>query len=309
MIAKKVAIVLVNYNNDHDTLDALASIKSSNLEELPFVIVIDNSSKSTSITDSSAFYRDIKVIVSKTNIGFARANNLGIEWLHENVTCDYIFILNNDTELEKDALQHLINFMDSSDTQTVVCTPQILVQSDPNEVWYGGGSFNYNRLTPRINKSRIMGQTDFASGCAMFFKTSALKVLGGFDPYFFMYDEDVELSIRLKLLNMKIVYIPQSIIYHKCQGSQVSEGSVPSNQLDPRHPSLLFYLNNTIKNRKYIIRKHLRGKQKLKSTSMHFIYWICKSMQYLVHGKPKAFSTVLRQLLSPTIRINESRNS
>jgi GT2 family glycosyltransferase len=111
-----------------------------------------------------------------------------------------------------------------------------------------------------------------------------------------MYDEDVELSIRLQNMKYKILYLPQALVYHKCQGSQVKTTNVPSNQLDPKHPSLLFYLTNTIINRRYTLSKHLKQKQ-LKTYFIFNIYWLAKSAQYLLHGKFRAFATTLSCLI------------
>jgi len=98
-------------------------------------------------------------------------------------------------------------------------SPKIVVESNRNEVWYCGGTLNLKKVTPNLFQpgSKILKRTKstFASGCAMFFKAEVLFKLGGFDPFFFMYDEDVDLSIRLKENNYEIINFNDIIIYHK----------------------------------------------------------------------------------------------
>jgi GT2 family glycosyltransferase len=297
-------IVLINYNSLADTIECIKSIISGNATAKPFVIIVENGSKDQKDIDLiPSLYYNSHVIKNYNNVGFGNANNIAIKWVKDNLECNFIFILNNDTLIEKDALLLLENGMNSASPEVGMAAPKILVYSNPEEIWYGGGNINYNKVSPSINNfSSVNNYTIFASGCAMFFRAEVLYALEGFDPFFFMYDEDVELCIRLQNMKRKILYIPRSIIYHKCQGSQTKKANIPSNQLHPNHPSLIFYLKNTIVNRKYIIKKHLVKKNKLKSTFFHTLYWLAKSSQYLLYGKLKATICVINQLLFVSIK-------
>jgi GT2 family glycosyltransferase len=301
----ETVVVLVNYNNTGDTIECIKSIHSSDTKSLPFVIVVDNDSTIKDVEEQMQFYPFQKVVFVPKNIGFGRANNIGIQWAIKNLESSYLFILNNDTIVEQSAIRKLITKVKDAPDDVALCAPKILVYDRPSEIWYGGGTINYKKMTPTIMSHSTDGFSEFASGCAMFFKTEALMKLNGFDPFFFMYDEDVELSMRIRKLGYRILYAPVSIIYHKCQGSQVKVANAPSNQLDPRHPSLLFYLTNTIPNRKYIIRKHLTGLQKLKSSVFQVLYWLMKSLQYLLYGKFKACYTVFKYLFLGSSKFNK----
>lgn len=293
----KTCIILINYNSIDDTIDCLKSLLLVS-GELPFVVLVDNASIDVDEIDPKvAFYPHLTLIKKNVNIGFGRANNVGIEWAFSNLNCNYIFILNNDTIVQKDAISLLENASIASSPDVALLTPKILVNDNPNEVWYEGAEISFKKVTPISTVNNVNGYTRFASGCAMFFKYDSLKKMKSFDPFFFMYDEDVELSLRVCREGMKIQYVSESIIYHKCQGSQTKEKDIPSNQLHPYHPSLIFYLNNTIRNRKYIINKHLNGFESIKSTFFHSLYWIMKSFQYLLYGKYNATLCVLKHLL------------
>ena len=159
-------------------------------------------------------------------------------------------------------------------------------------------SINFNKMVPDVVQeyTRENKYTDFASGCAMFFKTDVLKKLKGFDPYYFMYDEDVELSIHLAKRGYKILLVPAAVVYHKCQGSQVKQDVLPRNQLDPKHPGLIFYLGNTIPNRRYTIQKHLQGVRRLQTILFLNGYWLLKSVQFALYGNRKAFDITMKSL-------------
>lgn len=299
----KTCIILINYNSLDDTIECLKSINQS-VEIKPFVVVVDNaSSNQLEIKKQLSFYPHLKVILNPINIGFGRANNIGIDWIFDNIKCDYIYILNNDTTIEKDSISIMSDFLSKQSSDVGMVAPKIVVYSNPNEVWFSGADIDFKKMTPSVSSSDLSNYTTFASGCAMFFRYDALRKIKGFDPFFFMYDEDVELCLRMKKERLFIYYLPSSIVYHKCQGSQTKEKNIPSNQLHPNHPSLLFYLRNTIVNRKYIINLHLEGLGRLKSVFFHTFYWLMKSVQYFLYRKPKAGFTVLKYLFFKSSKI------
>jgi GT2 family glycosyltransferase len=300
MKEKIFCIILINYNSLDDTIECLKSIYQSNGVS-PFVVVVDNASNNQSDVESQlSFYPELKVILNRTNVGFGRANNIGIDWIFDNIKSDYIYILNNDTTIEKDSILMMADLLSKQGPEIGMVAPKILVYSNPDEVWYEGADIDFKKVTPRVKSNTLSNYTQFASGCAMFFRYDTLKKLKGFDPFFFMYDEDVELCLRMKNEDILIYYLPTSIVYHKCQGSQTKEKNIPSNQLHPYHPSLLFYIKNTIVNRKYIMNLHLVGLERVKSIFFHSTYWILKSAQYFLFNKPQAGIIVLKYLFFKT---------
>src|ERR1700749_1976877 len=92
-----VAVVLVNYNSLNDTNECIVSLSGSAIK--PFIIVVDNASNnSKEISHNLINYEfGLELILLSENIGFGRANNVGINWLNENRKTDFIFLLNNDT--------------------------------------------------------------------------------------------------------------------------------------------------------------------------------------------------------------------
>ena len=309
-IESKTVIILINYNGINDTVECIQSIHEKSNEQ-PFVVVLDNASRdASSLEESLAFYPLLKVIKNETNVGFGRANNAAINWVFNNVNCQYIFILNNDTILSENLTENLASALHAAPDNVALITPMIMNHNNPQEIWYGGGQINFDKMTAVVNDDLLSalnteldnfksGYVDFVTGCAMFFKADVLKKLRGFDPFYFMYDEDVELSIRISENGYKMLYIPTLKLYHKCQGSQITkQQNVPSNQLHPTHPSLIFYLKNTIINRRYTLRKHLQGKKAKVYVKFNF-YWLTKACQYLLYGKFNAAGTTIACLFKP----------
>ncbi|MET0462111.1 MAG: glycosyltransferase family 2 protein [Chitinophagaceae bacterium] len=286
----QTGIILINYNNNADTVDCVKSIASLS-GELPFVVVVDNASRERNISEELRFYPHLHTIYSDQNLGFGKANNTGITWLKENVACEFLFILNNDTILRTDTVEKLLKGFVLSPHAAMV-TPKILTMEETPKIWYGGGSFRFPRMTVDVqyfgesDRELESHAVDFASGCAMLFRTAYFDHEEGFDPAIFMYDEDVELCLRMKRAGHHIFFVSDAVLFHKCQGSQRDkQKAAVMNQLDASHPSVQFYLSNTIPNRYYILKKYFSGLQKLKIHASLLTYWMMKSAQYMLKGK------------------------
>jgi GT2 family glycosyltransferase len=270
MIQIKTVIVLVNYNGFSDTKACLKSIRKS-LGELPFVVLVDNASNNSDLNELHKIYPQLKIINNTSNVGFGKANNLGIKWALNNLNSDYIFLLNNDTVLEPDAIDKLKRAVDEN-MNYAFSTPKIVFMESPNEIWYSGGKIDWKfgrGIVPGLGsdanslKANISKKVTFASGCAMFFKTSVLKELGGFDPRYFMYHEDVELCLRVKESGYSIIYEPKALVYHKVQGSLRKNGQKYISGWSPSNPNLSFYVYHGVRNILLNMHDHAKGFNRL----------------------------------------------
>lgn len=254
MIKNFLVVVLVNYNGFSDTEACLKSIKSVEAY-LPFVVIVDNASKNAMQLDNlQVVYPNLKIIYNHENVGFGRANNIGIKWVQENLDFEYLLLLNNDTIVEKHAFQYLVDAF-KINPDIGITTSKIMYNYDRNLVWYGGGDINYKRGWPKIadynqaatdegaNKSRYVS---FVSGCVMMFTKKCIKNLIGFDDDFFMYSEDFELCLRANRMNYKMYYEPCSIVYHKVQGS--SKRQEREVEMVAGNPNLDFLFYNMMTN-------------------------------------------------------------
>jgi GT2 family glycosyltransferase len=295
----------LNYNNNNDTIDCVSSVYNSENIELPFVVVINNSDNESHLVDALGSYTDLKVLFPGKNLGFSKGNNFGIKWALENLNFDFLMVLNNDTLLQKDTLHKLISYANNNPEVTLFA-PCIITAEEPPRIWYAGGDLKYSRMTARISHIEehfgdlilINSVTRFASGCAFMISHKMYDFNEPlFDPNFFIYDEDVELSLRL-LKNKKVIqFVSDAIVIHKCQGSQHHETQKIINQLSPRSRNLLFYLEHTIRNRYYIISKHFHGFEKFRRKLEVTFYWILKSCEYALHFNLRASSVVINKIL------------
>ena len=215
---RKISIITVNYNGLSDTCALIDSIP---FDETMEVIVVDNASKNDEGSTIQTRYPQVRVIQSSENLGFAGGNNLGIKAS----TGDYLFFINNDTELHPDDwnLQALVDRMDSSKHIGMVC-PKIRFAWDSYPIQFAG----YTPLSPITLRNRSIGfgeedrgqyntahPTPYAHGAAMMVKREALEKAGMMPECFFLYYEELDWSLMISRAGYEIWYEPACTIYHK----------------------------------------------------------------------------------------------
>jgi GT2 family glycosyltransferase len=227
MMKSTYLITIVNYNNWEDTAECIQSLKVANIDS-ENICIIDNASTNDSITKLKMYSPDIELIVNEKNVGFSTANNIGIKKALER-NLDYIILLNNDTVVEKLAINKIIINMDKN-IDVSVGTGQIRYYDDRTMIWYAGGKLipwrasakhfykNKNVLDfSKIEKSR---EVSFISGCFMCIRVKDVLTVGYLSNSFFLYLEDIEYSARFVRNKLKMYYFADSLIYHKCRGEQ-----------------------------------------------------------------------------------------
>lgn len=282
---KKVetVVILVNYNNDDDTAMCIKSVCQAE-GNTPVIIVVDNASDNVErLKEIEASKENVHLILNDENIGFGRANNIGINWANEHVDYDYLLLLNNDTTVDSKYLIEL-QYAIKEDPFIGIVTSKIMYQDRKEIVWYGGGEINIKRGRPIITdfnqKPTDFGAekakyVSFISGCVMLFTKKSIKEIGGFDDAFFMYAEDMELCLRAKSLGYKLFYQPKSIVYHKVQGSNRATNKITG--LRAKNPNLRFLFLNMKSNQYLAMRKHLSLKEfnKFKLNYWFEYFYIC----------------------------------
>jgi hypothetical protein len=152
------------------------------------------------------------------NVGFGAANNIALKKIIERGEDAHIGILNNDTTFEPETWKKLVSFMYSHPKAGQV-TPRLLY---PNGKLQGvGGKLNVKLFEPSMigNQEENTGYTEarevvFASGCAILCSSEALKAAGLFDEDYYMYSEDVALSLTMQKNNYQVWYCPEAVIVH-----------------------------------------------------------------------------------------------
>lgn len=188
------------------------------------VLVLDSGS-----TDGTVFHLEkleakgqIELIKLKKNLGFTGGNNVGMQHALDK-GAENIVLLNQDTYIEPDFLEHLIAKANSDD-QIGIVQPLILhykeidqIQSLGNQLhylgygWSGGNWLKLNETSVQEKSDEIMV---YASGAAVLYTAKMLKEIGLFDENYFSYHEDTDICLRAKLRNYKVVLADKSVVYH-----------------------------------------------------------------------------------------------
>jgi hypothetical protein len=296
----KTAVVLLNYNNVTDTTHCVNSLLA--LSEPVQIILVDNASTEKGIEEIAALSPQIELIQSDANLGFGRGNNLGIRWALQHTDCDYIFVLNNDTTVEPDVVSQLESFMDSH-KDIGVAAPRILMMETNDCLWYGGGYIYWPKGSARApgyrgpaNSATAMEERDvsFASGCAMFIRRKVFEEIGGFDPRYFMYEEDVELCLRIQAANWKIRYLPSAVIWHRGQGSTRAGKQKFLSIQDPNNPKLAFFTYHITRNKLLNMATHASGKNMLMFWSIFPFHLGLSVAKFAVHGRWDAIAAAAK---------------
>lgn len=251
----QVFIVIVNFNGLKDTLECLKSVKKCVVRGAKCKIaVVDNGSKADDVRELKKL-KGIKLIESKVNTGFTGGNNLGIKYaLKEGA--DYILLLNNDTTVDKDFLEILLETADLYDNAGIF-TPKIYFapgfefhkdkyskQERGHVIWSAGGVIDWNNVYGQnygvddtdIGQYEKIQETHFATGAAMLVRKEVFEQIGFFDDKLFLYFEDVEFCQRAKAAGWKIMFVPDSKVWHKVSqssgiGSDLNDYYITRNRL------------------------------------------------------------------------------
>lgn len=247
----KVSIILVNYNGTKDTIDCINSLNKIMYENYE-IIVVDNASENQDELQSK-IPENVILIKSKQNLGFSGGNNLGIEYAM-NHNSSYVLLLNNDTIVKKDFLNHLVEISEKSKNVGIV-TGKILCYSEPNIIWFGGGEINLEKAMVRHldagktdRMKREIKEISFASGCLMLISKETIFKVGILDESYFMYSEDVDYCCRVAKANIRILYTSKSIIYHKVSVSTGGKNSSFTQYYRTRNDMIV--INRYAKNKK-----------------------------------------------------------
>jgi GT2 family glycosyltransferase len=233
----EVSIIVVNYNTLALTQSCINSIFEYTLDVSFEVIVIDNNSHDGSQAILAKDNR-ITFIESKLNLGFGKANNLGIKVSKGN----YLFFLNSDTYLLNDAISQFWEFCEGRKKEFIGAVGCILTGADGQRGHsyakhpsacdilkaYSVAPFASNKAKVILgidnykNESELSFEVGYVTGADIFVHKSVLNNCGKFDSDFFMYSEEVELQWRFKSAGYKNIIINGPQIVH-LEGASIKE--------------------------------------------------------------------------------------
>jgi GT2 family glycosyltransferase len=229
-----ISIIIVNYNTCDLTCNCIQSIYRK-ISSFPFeIILVDNASCDDSIYKIKKLYPQVNIIVSPINLGFGKANNLGVK----SAQGDFLFLLNSDTIIEDDPFPVFFGFMKKNNKISIGVLGCFL--TDTNGLYSKSGGEFYSTTkylksalnsyfeiynTKEINTDKDALLIDYVIGADMFISKQLFNKIGGFDEHIFMYFEDVELNKRIAKLGYKSYLLKGSRITHLVNSSSSSQFS------------------------------------------------------------------------------------
>ncbi len=223
-----LSIVIVNWN----TKDFLARCLDSIFQNWPChqteIIIVDNGSSDGSVDMVKSNYHEVKLIINDQNLGFARANNIGINASSGRYLC----LLNSDTQVIDNCFDRMINYMEGHPDIGIlgpkILSPDLQVQRSCMAFPTLWNSFcralALDSLFPRSKQCGGYLMTYFAhdairnvdiiNGCCWLVRREALKSVGLLDEQFFMYGEDMDWCRRFHQAGWKVVFYPYAQIIH-----------------------------------------------------------------------------------------------
>ena len=248
MSAKKVYILILNWNGWQDTIGCLRSVLKSSWQNFQ-VIVCDNASTDGSEQkiiewlrgESIAFIKydrevaeggglaqeeaegSLVLIQSGGNLGYAGGNNVALRYLLARGDAEYVWLLNNDTVVDKDALAELVKLAETDETVGMVGS-KVLYYDRPDILQSAGGS----RIVPWMGNASVIAnnqkddgrwdkpfELDSLNGASFLVKTEVIKAIGLMDQMYFLYWEDADWCVRAGRKGYRLLYCPDSRLWHK----------------------------------------------------------------------------------------------
>jgi len=286
----ETAIVILNWNGLEYLKRFLGNVLKNSRGKNTIVYVADNGSTDKSTQWVAENFGDVKLIQLEKNHGFAGGYNLALSL----IDADYYVLLNSDIEVSPGWLEPLIVFM-RKNPDVASCQPKILSYEKKDLFEYAGAAGGFiDKLGYPLCRGRIFnkvekdsGQYDYqvdifwSTGACMVVRAEAWRNAGGFDPGFFAHMEEIDLCWRFHKKGLRVVFIPESKVYH------VGGGSLPYNSpfktyLNFRNSLFILYRNLPDRN----FRKTMFKRKVLDGVAA--IYFLCKGQFRSVRSVWKA---------------------
>jgi GT2 family glycosyltransferase len=232
-----ISVIIVNWNTKALLLDCIESLYRTTRESSLEIIVVDNASTDGSIVALQKSFPQVQTIVNEENLGFAKANNIGIKKAQGRYVC----LINSDVKVLDGALDKMHTYMEShpeigalgpktffGDMQiqkncreyptlrNAVCEAFFLESLFPTVSAFRGSMLN------RCDYASTM-QVEGLSGCFMMVRREVIAQVGVFDERFFFYSEDVDWCKRIHDAGWQLVYYPDAEVIHYGNASSASE--------------------------------------------------------------------------------------
>ncbi len=288
----KAAVVILNWNGKK-FLEQFLPVVIQQSNGIAGIIVADNASTDDSVVFLQEHFPEIRIIQNQSNGGFAKGYNDALKL----IDAEYYILLNSDIEVTSHWIEPVLQLMDS-DKNIAACQPKIRSYYEREKFEYAGAAGGYidkygypfcrGRLFFTLEEDK--GQYDdvreifWATGACLFVRAELYHKFGGLDEDFFAHMEEIDFCWRLKNHGYKIVYCPDSIVFH------IGGGTLPKSS------SRKTYLN--FRNNFTLLYKNLPAKRLVPVFTARFLLDGIAAIKFLLDGGFKDFLAVSRAHLS-----------
>ncbi len=214
-----VYVVVLSWNGRNFLQTCLDSLRLQTYSERS-IVVVDNGSTDDSQAFIRQHYPEVILIENACNLGFSAGNNVGMRFALQ-AGADYVVLLNQDTQVYPRWLEELVRVAEEDPqigavaSRMFLYTHKTLLNSTGIDMNYAG--LAWDRGFGRVDGAEWQRPTEVlgVTGGAMFLRAEALRRVGLFDPLYFAYYEDLDLSVRLWEAGYRLVYAPAARLHHK----------------------------------------------------------------------------------------------
>lgn len=240
----KVAVIIVTYNTMKWAQRCFESLQKSSVVK---TYVIDNGSTDGTQEFIREKFPEIDLIISDKNLGFGKANNLGIEKAYKE-GADFFYLMNQDAWLFPDSIEKLLHIYENykNKSEIGILSPMHLDGSEKKlDIFldkYIAQNFEKTRLISDLYFKSLENfyEISFINAAHWLMPRKTVETVGGFNPYYFHYGEDIEYVNRMKFHRKKIILVPESRAVHdgkqqlnKVDYSLYADLTVETNILNP----------------------------------------------------------------------------
>jgi N-acetylglucosaminyl-diphospho-decaprenol L-rhamnosyltransferase len=241
----RLTVLVVTYNSARHVDACFTSLAAARLHGAE-VVVVDNASTDGTPDAVRSRFPWVTVLDAGSNLGFAGGNNLGIAHALS-AGAEWIYLLNPDTDVDQAFLEEALAVATAAPRTAAVQSLLLLhperdlLNTAGNVVHFLGFGACGAYRAPRAGAPAEPREIAFASGAAVLLRAEALRAVGAFDAALFLYQEDQDLGLRLRLAGWRARLAPRSLVWHHYAFS--------------RNPRKYFYLE---RNRYLVLLKNLR---------------------------------------------------
>jgi len=210
--------VVVTYNGRKWLDKCIQSLANSNVSNN--IIIVDNGSSDGTPEIIRKNYPDVEVIEPGHNLGFGKANNIGLKKAYE-AGADFVFLINQDAWVEKDTIEKLVKAAKCNKEYGILSPVHLTGEGYALDYGFfncilagkAKGFLSDLYLKPKEEIAEIY-QLDFINGAFWFLPRKTIETVGGFNPFFFQYGEDNDYVNRCRFFELKIGFVPHAKAYH-----------------------------------------------------------------------------------------------